>query len=158
MSGRPTSVRHAANHLNLPSCEAAFEAGTAHNWLSCLLSVNPVQSSFRSIFRSLFSFHSTPPMNLTFSALSLRVILGGLQSFVSDCYDDSAGTVGVPDKSEVRTALVQVYNCIMSSVDLSSDDRLEILLQWHTTCLNACIDSSLLCRYVCSRYGIEHHV
>ena len=157
MSGRPTSVRHSANSLNFPSSEAAFEASTSHAWLNCMLSETPAPSCFRSIFWSLFSLPDAPSTNLTFSAFSFRVILEGLQSLVSDCSDDHA-TVGVPAKSEVRIALVQVYNWITASTHLPSADTLEILLQWHTTCLNACIDSSLLCRHVCSRYNIEQHV
>ncbi|OBT48809.1 hypothetical protein VE00_00682 [Pseudogymnoascus sp. WSF 3629] len=157
MSGRPTSVRHAANSLNLPSGEAAFGASTGIAWLNCMHSENPNPPTFRSIFSSLFSLQSPPPTNHTFSAFSFRVILEGLQSLVSDCADDHA-TVGVPAKPEVRTALLQVYTWITASTHLPSADTLEILLQWHTTCLNACIDSSLLCRHICARYSISQHV
>lgn len=157
VSGRPTSVRHAANSLNLPSSEVAFEASTSQDWLKCMHLENPSPPTFRSIFSSLFSLQEPPLINLTFSAFSFRVIIEGLQSFVSDCTDDDA-IVGVPGKPEVRTALLQVYTWITASTHLPSADTLEILLQWHTTCLNACVDSSLLCRHVCARYSISQHV
>jgi hypothetical protein len=158
MSGRPTSVRHAANQLSLPSSEAPFEASTAHEWRSRLDSQQPIISSFRSIFRSLF-FNAGHPRSAdyTFSAFSLRVVLEGLQSLISDC-DDNDATVGVPTKSEVRAALGQIYECIVDSVHLFSEDKLEIFLRWHTICLDACVDSSMLCKYICSRYGIAQHV
>jgi hypothetical protein len=41
---------------------------------------------------------------------------------------------------------------------MSEPERLEIFLRWHTLCLDACKDSSLLCRSVCSRYGVTQHV
>lgn len=160
MSGETPSVRHAANQLGLPSSEAIFEARNAKEWLNHLRSQEPIQYSFRNIIRSLFlpsgqnsaiSFH-------VFSAFSLRVVLEGLQSLVSDCDTEDIATIGVPTKIELRQALGQVYEGISTSPNLSNPERLETLLRWHTICLDACKDSSLLCRSICSRYGIVQHV
>jgi hypothetical protein len=159
MSGRPTSVRHAANQLSLPTNEAAFEASTPHEWLSRMHSQNTVQSSFRSIFSSLFLLSKGPCyLDYAYSVFSLRVILEGLQSLVLDCDNDDVATVGVPMKIEVRKVLIRVYEIIANSAHLSNADRLEILLRWHSICLDICVDSSLLCKYVCSCYGIAQHI
>ncbi|KAM3069364.1 hypothetical protein ACMFMF_008581 [Clarireedia jacksonii] len=160
MSGETPSVRHAANQLGLPSSEAIFEASNANEWLNHLRSQEPVQYSFRNIIRSLFlSSSQNPAINFhAFSAFSLRVVLEGLQSLVSDCDTEDVATIGVPTKIELRQALGQIYEGISTSPNLSNSERLETLLRWHTICLDACKDSSLLCRSICSRYGIVQHV
>ncbi|ESZ95895.1 hypothetical protein SBOR_3708 [Sclerotinia borealis F-4128] len=130
MSGETPSVRHAANQLGLPSSETEFEAMTANAWLDHMRSQEPSQHSFRK----------------------------GLQSLVSDCDSDDLATVGVPTKPELRKALSHVFEAISMSPNLSHSERLELLLRWHTICLDTCKDSSLLCRSICSRYGIVQHV
>lgn len=158
MSGEAPSVRHTTNQLGLPSTEIAFEAMTADEWLNCMRSSDPTSLSFRKIISSLFLPESqNPTLNQMFSAYSLRVILEGLQSLVSDC-DNEEGLIGVPTKSGLRCALAQIYESISSSPNISSPERLELFLRWHTICLDACKDSSVLCRTVCSRYNITQHV
>jgi hypothetical protein len=161
MSGEIPSVRHAANQLGLPSTEAAFEARSADEWLDVMQSQerNPTQYSFRKIISSLFQpAGHVPGMPSNLSAFSLRVILEGLQSLVSDCDSDDVALVGVPSKFELRRALAQIHEKISASANISEPERLEIFLRWHTICLDACKDSSLLCRSVCSRYGVTQHV
>ena len=159
MSGEVPSVRHAANQLGLPSAEAAFEARTANEWLTHMRSQETVQLSFRSIIRSLFSpTEQIPTIRHTFSAFSLRVVLEGLQSLVAECDSDDVPSMGVPTTAELRRALALVHESIAISPSLSNSERLETFLRWHTICLDACKDSSMLCRAVCSRYGIIQHV
>lgn len=159
MTGEPPSVRHAANLLGLPSAESAFEARTADEWLYHMCSQEVVSHSFKSILKSLFlpagHLHRIPH---TASAFSLRVILEGLQSLVSDCDSDGIGTVGVPSMFELRRALARVYESITTSSHLSHTERLETYLRWHTICLDACGNSSILCNSLCSRFGIVQKV
>ncbi|KAJ5727610.1 hypothetical protein N7493_005430, partial [Penicillium malachiteum] len=158
MSGDSASARHVSNPLSLPSSEAAFNAGSPDEWLAHMRSQKPDQSSFRVVFRSLF-----PPvgnfraLDYQFSAFALRVVLEGLQSLISDC-DDHDLTVGVPGRSDVRRALAQVHETISMSIHFSAAERLEILLRWHTVCLDTMINSTVLSRHVCSRYNIPQHV
>ncbi|KAJ5787698.1 hypothetical protein N7457_002688 [Penicillium paradoxum] len=158
MSGDGPSARHVENSLNLPSSEEAFDANTADEWLAHMHTRKPDQSSFRVIFRSLFpptgSFRA---LGYEFSAFALRVVLEGLQSLVSDC-DDNELAVGVPNQSDVRRALTQVYETISMSIHFTAAERLEILLRWHTICLDTMINSTILARHVCSRYNIPQHV
>ncbi|KAN0102259.1 hypothetical protein V8E51_012769 [Hyaloscypha variabilis] len=160
MSGELPSVRHAANQLGLPSTEAAFEARNANEWLSQMQCQDRPSTSysFRKIISSLFS--PKPPLNLPpqLSAFSLRVVLEGIQSLVSDSDSDEVALVGVPTKFELRRALAQVHVMITESTSMSEPERLELFLRWHTLCLDACKDSSQLCRSVCSRYGVTQHV
>lgn len=159
MSGEPTSVRHASNQLGLPSSEAAFEAATADEWLSHLHTESADQSSFRSIFRILFSpVDDARWLGYTFSAFSFRVLLEGLQSLVSDCDENGNAAVGVPTKAEIRRALARVYESIARELSLPTSDRLETYLRWHAICLDAMKNSSLMCKYVCNRYNVDQHI
>ncbi|KAL4782489.1 hypothetical protein BJX76DRAFT_288760 [Aspergillus varians] len=159
MSGDVASTRHVANPLSLPSSEAAFDANSSDEWLTHMCSQKVDQPSFQLVFRSLF-----PPMgNLRsleyqLSAFSLRVILEGLQSLVSDSDECDLAAVGVPNRSDVRRALAQVHETINMSIHLSASERLEVLLRWHTICLDTMINSTALCRHVCSHYDIRQQV
>ncbi|KAL4890511.1 C2H2 type zinc finger domain protein [Aspergillus ambiguus] len=159
MSGDGASTRHVANPLILPSCEAAFDAGNPDEWLAHMRSQKTEQPSFRLVFRSLFppigSFRS---LDYQFSAFALRVVLEGLQSLVSDSDESDLASVGVPGRSDVRRALAQVHETITMSIHLSAPERLEVLLRWHTICLDTMINSTVLCRHVCSRYNIPQYV
>ncbi|PVH72705.1 hypothetical protein DL98DRAFT_609856 [Cadophora sp. DSE1049] len=158
MSGEAPSVRHSANQLGLPSSEAAFDARTADQWIVQMKCRETAPLSFRKIITSLFSpLGQCHTMNYDFSAFAIRVILEGLQSFLADCEGDET-LIGVPTKLELRRALVQVYQGIKSNISISEPERLELFLRWHTICLDACKDSSILCRSVCSRYGVVQHV
>ncbi|KAJ5623946.1 hypothetical protein N7510_000255 [Penicillium lagena] len=158
MSGDGASASHVANSLSLPSDEATFDANTADEWLAYMRSQKHDQSSFKMVFRSLFSpVGSFRPLDYQLSAFALRVVLEGVQSLVSDC-DDNDLAVGVPGRSDVRRALAQVHETISMSIHFSAAERLEILLRWHTVCLDTMVNSTVICRHVCSRYNIPQHV
>ncbi|GMG26207.1 unnamed protein product [Aspergillus oryzae] len=159
MSGDGTSTRHVANPLILPSSEAAFDASNVDEWLAHMRSQRFDQPSFRLVFRSLFPpVSSFRPLDYQLSAFSLRVILEGLQSLVSDSDESDLVAVGVPGRSDVRRALAQVHETVSMSIHLSAEERLEVLLRWHTICLDTMINSTVLCRHVCSCYDIAQHV
>ncbi|KAJ5103859.1 hypothetical protein N7532_004388 [Penicillium argentinense] len=158
MSGDGASARHVSNPLSLPSSEAAFDASNPDDWLAHMHSQTPDQSSFLVIFRSLFPpVGNFRPLEYQFSAFGLRVVLEGLQSLISDCNDHELA-VGVPGRSDVRRALAQVHETISMSIHFSAAERLEILLRWHTVCLDTMVNSTVLSRHVCSRYNISQHV
>ncbi|KAI3036084.1 WLM domain family protein [Aspergillus niger] len=159
MSGDSASTRHVANPLHLPSSEAAFDAGNVDEWIAIMRAQKVEQPSFRLVFRSLFPpIGSFRPLDFQFSAFALRVVLEGLQSLVSDSDERDLAAVGVPGRSDVRRALAQVHETITMSIHLSAPERLEVLLRWHTICLDTMINSTVLCRHVCSRYDITQHV
>ncbi|PGH27557.1 hypothetical protein AJ80_00798 [Polytolypa hystricis UAMH7299] len=159
MFGESTSVRHTVNQLCLPGDEAAFEASSADDWLMHMNSHSSDQSSFRTIYRFLFPPSGSPPrLRHTFSAFSVKVLLEGLQSLVSDCDDDEFAAVGTPVKSDVQRALAQVYENINQNTYLSTEERLELLLKWHSICLETATSTSILCNSICSTYNITQHV
>lgn len=161
ISGDGTTARHVANPLTLPSSEAVFNASTADEWLLLIRTQKAAsQPSFRLVFRSLFppATSSFRALNYQFSAFGLRVVLEGLQSLVSDSDESDLASVGVPDRSDVRCALVHVHEAISSCAHISTAERLEILLRWHTICLDTMINSTALCRYLCARYSMAQFV
>lgn len=159
MSGDGVSTQHVANPLTLPNNEAAFDACNPDEWLVHMRSQSTDQPSFRLIFRSLFppigGFRS---LDYQFSAFALRVVLEGLQSLVSDSDDSDLVAVGTPSRSDVKRALAQVHETISTSTHLSAPERFEVLLRWHTICLDTMINSTVLCRHVCSRFDVAQHV
>lgn len=158
MSGDGASARHVSNPLSLPSNEASFEASTADEWLAHMQSQKPDQTSFRAVFRSLFPpVGSFRALDYQFSPFALRVVLEGLQSLISEC-DAPDLAVGVPGQSDVRRALAQTHETISMSIHFSAAERLEILLRWHTVCLDTMVNSIALARHVCSRFNIPQHV
>ncbi|EAW08469.1 C2H2 type zinc finger domain protein [Aspergillus clavatus NRRL 1] len=159
MSGDGASTRHVANPLILPSGEAALGANNADEWLAYIHSQKAEQPSLRLVFGSLFPpIGSLSPLDYQFSAFALRAVLEGIQSFVSDLDNSDLAAVGVLGRSDVRRALVQVHETITMRIHLSSPERLEVLLRWHTICLDAMVNSTMLCRHVCSRYNIPKEV
>jgi hypothetical protein len=158
MTGLPTSTRHATNPLIISSCECAFEAATADKWITHMRSQSSDKPSFRPLLRLLFeNTAECPYIDHSFTAFSFRVLLEGVQSLIADC-DGDASAVGVPSKSEVQGALSRLYQNIMSNVHLSSADRFETLLRWHSICLDTIINTSLLCRHICNRLNVEQHL
>lgn len=158
-SGDTTSTRHVSNPLNLPWSENVFNAESADEWLiACTNAHTPDQPSFRAVFRSLF-----PPegnfrtLGYQFSAFALRVVIEGLQSLISD-FEGQDAAVGIPEKSDVRRALAQVHETISMSIHFSECERYELLLRWHTVCLDTMVNSVVLSRHICSQFGISQHV
>lgn len=159
MVGELPSAGHAANHLGLPSSEAVFEARTPDEWLTCIRSQTTMHGSFRNILRSLFQpAEPTSTIRHQFSAFSLRVVMEGIQSLVSDFDSNDEPQLGAPDKAQLRTALAYIYENISVHSNLTNSEKLEILLRWHTICLDICKDTSKLCEGVCSRYGITQRI
>ncbi|KAF7719002.1 Zinc finger C2H2 type domain-containing protein [Penicillium ucsense] len=158
MTGNESSARHVFNPLRLPSSEAAFDANTAEEWLAHMRLQGQEQSSFQDVFRLLFSQGgNSRPLDFPFSSFALRVILEGLQSLVSEG-NEHGGAFGIPTRSEVRRALVRVHETISMCIQFSAAERLEMLLRWHTVCLDTMINSTTLSRNICDQWKVPQHV
>lgn len=159
MSGKATTIRHTSNQLTLLANEAAFAAGTAGEWLSLLRGQPATQPTFRSVFHLLFSpLNDSRWLSYSYSALSLRVLLEGVQSLLSDCDENGEAAVGLPSKNEIRRSLARIYETISQGLSLSPAERLETLLRWHVISLDAIANTPLLGKSICRRYSIEQHI
>jgi hypothetical protein len=158
MTGEPTSTRHATNQLIIPNCECAFEAATADEWITHMQSQSSNKPNFQRLLRLLFKpSDESPYADHTFTPFSFRVLLEGLQSLIADC-DGDASAVGIPSRTEIQGALSQLYQNTMKNLHMSNADRFEILLRWHTICIDTIIDSSLLCRHLCGCLNVEQYI
>ena len=159
MSGKATTIRHASNQLTLLGNEAAFAAGNSDDWLSIMTAQPTTQPKFRSVFHMLFSpVNDHRWLSYSYSAISLRVLLEGVQSLLSDCDENGEAAVGLPSKNEIRRSLARIHETISQSVAVSSDERLETLLRWHVISLDAIANTPLLGKCICRRYAVEQHI
>lgn len=159
MSGKATTIRHTSNRLTLLANEAAFTAGTADEWLNLMHSQPATQPTFRSIFHFLFSpLNDRRWLNYSYSTISQRVLLEGVQSLLSDCDENGEAAVGLPSKNEIRRSLARIHESISQNISLSSADRLETLLRWHVISLDAIANTPLLGKSICRRYNIQQHI
>ena len=163
-SGDPTCTRHAANPLELPSSDSAFEASTVDEWIIQMGAANHHNTSFRTIFSLLFytpnDLHDLSPR---MSSFTIRVLLEGLKSLVLEDNDTEDGeasrpVVGRLPRHEICRALGCLYRYIQSSAHLSSADRSEALIRWHAISLDLDIESTRLCRTLCHHLNIEQKI
>ena len=161
MSAEPTSVHHVTNQLHIPSTDAAFETSTADEWISQMHDSGPSPGiTFRTILRGFFlPSGEAPTLAPSLSAFSYKILLEALQSLIYDSSSSEQSTVlGIPSRPELRRALAHLHESISLDASLSSNDRSETLLRWHSICLETDIDSSLLSQTLCAKYSISQHV
>ncbi|KAF1988401.1 C2H2 type zinc finger domain protein [Aulographum hederae CBS 113979] len=157
--GSGTAVRHASNQLTTPGSEAAFSANTAEEWLCIMRGELVNKITFKSIYRMAFSSTGdSSAIGYSLPALSLKVVLEGMQCFLSDNDDDEDTPIGIPSRADIRRALARIYDCITQNPTLSSTERLEIHLRWHSISLDTTANTTLLGRHICSNYNIEQHI
>ena len=159
ISGELASERHVVNNLLIIDSEAAFEAESVEQWLSCSRSQTAAAPSFRSIYQSLLSPAINPQSSrVTLSAFSHRVVLEGLQSLLALSKEDDDTIFGTPSVHDICRALVRLHEYITQDESLSFEDRLETLLRWYTISLDTVVDSTSLCQAMCARYDTEQHI
>jgi hypothetical protein len=66
--------------------------------------------------------------------------------------------VGLPAPQDISRAMGRLYQCILSSQQMSTIDRAEALLRWHGIGLDAATDSGLLFGHICSEFNIKQNV
>ena len=155
-SAEASSLRHVANQLTFPCSDTAFTAATADDWLRSMHSQKQDSTTFRSLYRSLFSPSNDSLLSHTFSMFSLQVLLEGIQSLVSDC-DEDGSAIGIPSRSEIREALFRLHQCI-AAAPLTISEQTETFFRWHEVCLAATVDTTMLRKHVCNRYNLSQHV
>jgi hypothetical protein len=116
------------------------------------------RTSFREVFMTLFSDEpdSLASLGHPLTSFSVRVILEGLQSLVSDV--QAAGpSVGTPSKADVARALLKLQSGRLLLSDDSVED-MELLVRWHTVFLNLASPSTTLCQHLCGLYGVQQQL
>jgi hypothetical protein len=151
-SGYESCARHTTNPLHMPASDAAFEASTVDEWILEMQQGGNSEWSFRALFVRLFS----PPQieqALVLSNFTLRILLEGMQSLVAESHQANGQiAVGTPSKNDIAKALVRLHNTHLRT---ESTNQLELLIRWHSICLELAVPSTSLCQRLCVAHGIE---
>ncbi|RDW65003.1 hypothetical protein BP6252_10654 [Coleophoma cylindrospora] len=156
-SGNAPSARHVINPLFTPSSEAAFFAPTADDWILEMGKHGTRARTFRELYVSLFSPNTTM-LDYPLSIFSVRVILEGMQSLVSDAQEGDGPAVGTPSRSTIAWALVRLYREHLGISNQESVENMELLVRWHAICLNLACPVTILCQRMCTYYGVEQRL
>ncbi|KAG0647328.1 hypothetical protein D0Z07_7335 [Hyphodiscus hymeniophilus] len=156
-SGNSSCARHVTNPLYLPASDSAFMAKNADDWIREMGKLNFASRSFREIFVSLFSPDSLMK-DISISSFGMRVILEGLQSLISDVHEASGPAIGTPSKYEISQALLRLYKEQLCSEDTLSVETMELLIRWHSVCLELATPMAKLCRNMCESYFIQQQL
>ena len=158
-SGFAACARHATNPLHMPASEAAFDSSTADEWIQEMHRANTTQISFREVFLAIFSFTPVPNDYSHLSNFTVRVLLEGLQSLAAELQEaDGKPALGTPLQADIAGALIRIYNNRLSCHELSSVDQMELVIRWHSICLDLATPSTLLCRKMCAVYEIDQRL
>ncbi|KAG9234663.1 C2H2 type zinc finger domain protein [Amylocarpus encephaloides] len=156
-SGNASSARHVNNVLRLPGSDQCFAATSADEWRREMEKSSFPRPSFREIYVMLFC-PKTSMSSISIPNFAMRVILEGLQALVSDIHEANGPAVGTPSRSQVSQALIRLYTERLSLAEVPSTENMELLIRWHSICLDLAVPSTKLCRNLCSVYGIEQQL
>lgn len=154
-SGYEACARHMTNPLHMPASDSAFEASTADEWILKMQQREGGNRSFRELFVQLFSitWHDQPPQ---LSSFTLRILLEGLQSLVAEVHQSHGQrAVGTPSKADIARALIQLHKTYLHDSAAASVEQTELLIRWHSICLELTVPSTSLCRRMCAVHGIS---
>lgn len=158
-NGGPSGQRHASNSLRTPCDNVVFEASTVEEWNSKMNNALMRSTTFADLFNMLFSpDFDCEYLSSQLPSLTANVLLEGLKSLIMESDEVKGRVVGVPSKEEIWHALARIRQCIEGSQQMSSLDRANVLLRWHSVCLEAVTDSVALCCQMCIAFNIEQKV
>jgi Fungal specific transcription factor domain len=156
-SGNSSCARHVTNPLFLPASDDAFMAKTADDWIREMAKLDATALSFREIFVVLCTKESLMA-NIPISSFGIRVILEGFQSLVSDVHEANGPAIGTPSKREICEALLKLYREQLCYQDTPSVETMELLIRWHSVCLDLATATTKLCRNMCLSYFIQQQL
>jgi hypothetical protein len=158
-NGGPSGQRHTSNSLRTPCDNVVFEASTVGEWLSAKKNAPVRSTTFAELFNILFSPEVVCEyLKSQLSSLAANVLLEGLKSLMMESDEVKGRVVGVPTKYEISDALARLHQCIEASRQMSTLDHGNVLLRWHSVCLEAATDSVALCCQMCTDFNIEQKV
>lgn len=155
----PTSQRHTSNSLRIPCSDALFSAPTALEWTEALRSEPMKPPTFRELFLLLYSdLHESSGLTPKLPSLAIKVVMEGLRSVVLEAAVVDGPVLGAPSAAATRHALGRIHHYLSSSQHLSNGHLTELLLRWHTICIDATSDSVTICQDLCFIHNIEQTV
>lgn len=156
-SGHATCVRHVTNPLLTPASDQAFAATTADEWIIEVQKQANPRRSFQMIFVDMFS-PNILCLSHSMSNFSVRVVLEGFQSLISDVQQLKGPAVGTPSKTSIAQALISLYNLGLRFLNPVAVESMELLIRWHSICLNLATPTTQLCKWICAIYNIPQQL
>ncbi|KAL2426420.1 hypothetical protein ABEF95_004397 [Exophiala dermatitidis] len=144
--------KHVTNPLAFSGNDAAFQARNADDWIEQMSHSWKPSSTFRETFLSVFYPTAVPVPGD--SQLSLIVLLEGFQAILSEHGDAQGAALGLPPISQIIDASQRLRRIYLSPPSMTLESK-ELLLRWHTFCLDIATDSVLLCQRLCTNFGIS---
>ncbi|KAL1861039.1 hypothetical protein Plec18170_001554 [Paecilomyces lecythidis] len=153
-SGSPASARHVINSIGSTYSDAAFSAKSVNKWILEMQRSSDVNIPMSATFVAVLSSnYLSAPLKLP--KFTISVILEGLQSLVSDIHEVNTPVVGTVSSREVISGLINLHDGNLSSSESSAaDDRFQLLLRWHSICLELATSSDHLYRAICTTYDL----
>lgn len=157
-SGLPNGIRHTINDIALPCSDAAFEAGTAEDWLSLIAHESQSTSTTcRELLLQLFALEAPPPQAL-WSHTSIPVVMEALQSLITETREAGGPSVGLPSRSDISQALWRLFDSQIKHELQATVSALDLSIRWHVICIGLCADPvSLLQDLRCREAAKQDH-
>lgn len=152
-SGLPTSDRHLTNTMVVPSCAEIYTAETVDSWIQAMQAHPQPTITFREVYLRLFETETD--FDLELCPFSIRVVLEGLQSLISDFHQAQGCFVGAPDVDAIGQALGRILITQIESARHSPEQKLDLLLRWHAICIELCVNTNLFMKHLCEVYSIR---
>lgn len=158
-TGAPTCQRHTSNALRFPSSDRLFMADTLQVWTEIMREEQPPNITFREYFVELFESSASVSLQSShISFLPLQVILEGLQSLVADFNCVGSQVVGSPRVEAVEAVLYSIHDPIERMPHVTTGEKLQLLLRWHTICIDEAICFNHLCQSLCSNLDVQQSI
>jgi hypothetical protein len=165
LSGRSTYLTHASNSLRLSSSTTAFNAQSLQEWREAMETEKPGDLTFRQAYRGLFARPSrdtgadTDLKQIT-SPLDIRVILECLHALVRETRDSQPedSIITHPTMLQIREALMRVHDLLYDESSSYRDDRTELLLVWHSICIDSFCDIGHFLDQASHHHGLDQHI
>ncbi|KAF2150953.1 hypothetical protein K461DRAFT_164024 [Myriangium duriaei CBS 260.36] len=154
ISGLPTSARHLANSMILPSSDAAFAATSAEQWIEAMNAQPQTSITFGDVYEGLFA--DPPMLNIQLSSFTIRVVLEAFQSLISDHHEAGGAIVGSPSHSAICRALLYLLQHQIQT--LPREQMVDLTVRWHMINMELCVNTYQFIKVLCDSQGISQQL
>lgn len=164
-SGSPASARHLINKIEITCPDAAFGAPSADTWILAMSqSNNAVQMPVRmsDVYNHVFDGSQQNALALLkLPSFSVSVVIEGLQSLISEANEvDDDRCFGVVTRQQITQGLLNLYKAnILPSFTSDNNKRYsDIVIRWHTVCMEVAAPSTRLYKAICDKYHVPQEL
>jgi hypothetical protein len=114
----------------------------------------PISGIYNHVFDSQ---NALPLLNLP--SFSVSVVIEGLQSLISEANEVGDCCFGVVTRQQIIQGLLNLYNAnILPSFNSDNRRYSDIIIRWHTVCMEAAAPSTRLYKAICDRYNVPQEL